>query len=650
MKSIEKSLTSFLKGNGPRVSEEDLCLYASKSEKQANEIVDILFSVINDYIDQYTGITELSKIRDLLKCVSTVMISNSDVDRRIIARKLQKLDYKLEHIQEEHKKRFIDIEKAIEELENTREIVGTIMEASVNTETKQYECIDILANSIKNLSLFEYTSNKIPNIVNAKDSDKNCLFKNIVINYMDSVMKGHEEDVLYYSNLLSIIMNNKDFKLNVNDRKDCLALIYEYMNKLSINKKSKKKHIIHLEFLNTLVDEIKGEEKERQVWDLAKKYNISINFVPEIYDQARLAKIPKTGKMTDRVEIDDYIITIDGSGTVEIDDGLSCKILPNGNYLLGVHIASPLAYFSYDSEIIREALNRNHSLYLPYKYQDVKDDFNKVIPIFPYEFSAKYGSLEENEKRCARSYYFELDNLGNIVNEEFKKTIITSRHKASYEEIDGIIKNGHKDKELERLVRNLVKVTNILDNKYMVSQLYEQIKENTDDFTANRVKNVGSQNIINKVMLLTGNRVAEFFARNDYPCLYRVHKVDESDVIKLENLINNLTRTYAGAKFEQFYKIIGEAKGLYPPGWYGIEGSHYGLGLNHYCHCTSTLRRSADIVVEHALEVCYDNTPTEEELKKLKEEIDFRCNAINNRQASTDWFIKDYKVNVKKKR
>ena len=105
-------------------------------------------------------------------------------------------------------------------------------------------------------------------------------------------------------------------------------------------------------------------------------------------------------------------------------------------------------------------------------------------------------------------------------------------------------------------------------------------------------------------MLLTGTRVANFFAENNYPCLYRVHEVNEGNIIKLQAMIDSLNRTYG----EQYEKLFGLWNGIYPKGWYDVKGSHYGMGLEHYCHCTSCLRRAADIVVEHALEVCYDKT------------------------------------------
>ena len=90
-------------------------------------------------------------------------------------------------------------------------------------------------------------------------------------------------------------------------------------------------------------------------------------------------------------------------------------------------------------------------------------------------------------------------------------------------------------------------------------------------------------------------------------------------------------------------------EGIYPRGWYAMEGRHSGLNLDHYCHCTSLLRRAADIVVEHALEVCYDQDPTEEDLQKLREEIADKVVEINARQSPIDYFIQDYQKKYRRR-
>ena len=169
--------------------------------------------------------------------------------------------------------------------------------------------------------------------------------------------------------------------------------------------------------------------------------------------------------------------------------------------------------------------------------------------------------------------------------------------------------------------------------------MYEQVKESSEDCSDLAVKKIGSEKIVYQAMILTGNRVAEFFSKRFYPCLYRVHEVNETDTIKLESMINNLTETYGGDQYKKLYQLI---QGLYPRGWYASSGKHSGLKLEHYCHCTSGLRRGADIVVEHALEVCYDKEPTEEELEKLKKEIEEKLKMINTREEPIEWFVKEF--------
>ncbi|MDE5553040.1 MAG: RNB domain-containing ribonuclease, partial [Malacoplasma sp.] len=365
----------------------------------------------------------------------------------------------------------------------------------------------------------------------------------------------------------------------------------------------------------------------------------NIQFPPEILEKARLVRTPHEGEMTDREVVDDYIISMDKDGAIEIDDALSCKKLPNGNYLLGVHIATVLGYFPYESDIVQEAIGRNQSIYLPYKFQSKDNDFNRAIPIFPYDFSAKSASLIEGERRLARSYFFEIDEEGNVVSERFTKSIITNRKQLSYDKVNGILARGTKDEELKEVLENLVAVTERLDKRFKGTDLYDKVKEVKDDYSELRVKRIGSENIVYQAMLLTGNRVATYFAEHNIPVVYRVHHVNEENNQKLQLMINNLSRAYGGEQFKPLYQLI---EGIYPKGWYATEGKHEGLDLEHYCHCTSVLRRAADILVEHALEVCYDKEPTEEELQELREEIASKVVEINAKTSPIEYFVKEY--------
>ena len=173
------------------------------------------------------------------------------------------------------------------------------------------------------------------------------------------------------------------------------------------------------------------------------------------------------------------------------------------------------------------------------------------------------------------------------------------------------------------------------------------IKESNDDSSDLKVNRMGSQDIVYRAMTLTGNRVANYFAENNYPCLYRVHSVPEKLNEKIESLVNSLVDNYGGDQKEKLYKLVTE---IYPKSTYDIEGSHAGLKLDHYCHCTSGLRRSADIMVEHALEICYDKTPTVEELSDLHIEILEKRDIIKAKEDSLDWFVEDVNKSLRMKR
>ena len=638
MKGIEKLIKDYLQRKGPMISNEDLVRWA---EKDPNGSINTIFTIISEELENVTGLERLDRVENILKCVKTIITNVEDVNRKIILRKVNKLYEKIERIKIENRKKFKNANQAIHELDKLQLFLEELEKDTEKRDTKQFDFISYLICTVRNLAYIDYTFKKMPSLMNAKDKNQKSLFQNLVKKYIDGVQEEEEDDILYYSNLIALVLSKKDLTLTQQEKRDAIDSLNTSINKLSIDKKRAKKNKTKIDWLTSLMDTIKGSDDKdvKKIDILAGKYNINVFFDEPLIEKAKLVKKSKEGTMTDRKVVDDYIITIDGDNAKEIDDALSCRKLPNGNYLLGVHIASILGYFPYDSDIVQEAINRNHSIYLPNIYQKTDNDFCRTIPIFPYAFSAEAASLLPDEKRLARSYFFEIDPQGNIVDEKFEKTIIKSNKKTTYDEINSIISKGTSDEKLSELVKNLQEVTTILDSKYSPTELYEQIKEYTDDYSDLRVKRVGAEKIVYQAMLLTGNRVAEYFAKNNYPFLYRVHEVNQDNVRKISALVDNLTKSYGGEQFAKLYQLI---EGLYPKGWYAMSGQHAGLGLEHYCHCTSGLRRSADIIAEHALEVCYDKEPTPKELEELREEIGKREKEINSKEGPIEWFIKDY--------
>lgn len=646
MKNIEKALQKFAEGKGPRVGYKILCENKSKT---SNELINILAKLVSEDLDKFTGENSLDKSIDLLKSMTVIIENCDDINRKIVTRKLHKLYEKIGRITEEKKKTLVNFEEASIELDTLKQNIESVQDSIQNMEPKKYDFLRYLITGTQNTDYLEYSFTRMPELVNAKDKYGDHILVKVTQKYLGFILANDEKQIFHYSNIISLILRQNTLELSLKEQRKITDEIYTTIDKLSVSKKIAKQNKDKINWLNNLIKTIKNMDiEEKDIEEIAAKYKIPVNFDEILKETAKLTKVPQIGE-DNRYFVDDYVITIDKRKADEIDDALSCKKLPNGNYLLGVHIASVLSYYPYDSLMIDTAISRTQTIYLPRMYCNEDKEQCKIIPIFPFEFSTNRASLLPNQPRYTRSYYYEIDNEGNVVNEKYIKSIIKSNKKTTYEEVNKVLEHGTSDTEFEETVLNLQAVTELLDKKYKPSEFYEKIKESNDDYSDLRVKRVGSEKIVYQAMLLTGNRVANYFANSNegYPCLYRVHETNENNNKKLEAMIENLTATYGGDQYRKLYQLL---EGIYPKGWYGIEGKHNGLGLDHYCHCTSALRRGPDIVVEHALEVCYDNTPTDKEIAKLEAEIKRRVTEINSKLDPIEWFAKEYKKSYQKKR
>ena len=122
------------------------------------------------------------------------------------------------------------------------------------------------------------------------------------------------------------------------------------------------------------------------------------------------------------------IFTIDSAESKDLDDAVSVSRTEKG-YLLGVHIADVSHYVKANSELDKEAMRRGTSIY----YAD------KVIPMLPKELSNGICSLNPDEDRLALTAFTELDKEGNILGYRFCKSVIRSRVKGVYSEINAIL-------------------------------------------------------------------------------------------------------------------------------------------------------------------------------------------------------------------
>lgn len=137
--------------------------------------------------------------------------------------------------------------------------------------------------------------------------------------------------------------------------------------------------------------------------------------------------------------------TIDCASAKDLDDAVDIKKLPNGNYLLGVHIADVSYFIKENTALDVEAKNRATSHYL-YQY---------VIPMFPHSLSNGICSLNPNEDRFTLSCIMEINPEGEVVDFQIADGIINSKKKMTYEEINDIFENNNMHEDYEPYLYDL---------------------------------------------------------------------------------------------------------------------------------------------------------------------------------------------------
>lgn len=611
-----------------------------KLSKTDISLINALFSYANFYLDKYTGKQNLFYIQKTFEFIDDLIEKDDLIENQ---KQMEKIITKINDIREEYKELFrkdFKIKKDIYCLEKRANQIYSDIKINPHTQFDLLEYINS-----RNLEHLEKIFVNFPKLVNCKDKNKDSLFYNIIKQIITKSIDNELEDkeIDYYNEVLELIKRQDKFELSSEQQSKCL----KELDKTLDNKTKLKTNQIR-KLLSLVLNE-NTKENIINSNNITSLYNINIKFDKQLIDELNLYQTSISKKnFPDRVILKDYIITIDESNTVEIDDALSVKKLKNGNYLLGVHIASPIGYLPFESLNIQEAIKRGSTIYLNKKYKNIIGNLEKgFIPIFQEEFSTDKASLKEGEPRLARSHFFEIDHNGYIVNQKYLKTIIINNRRCTYREVNNILKYGSSNKELNQTINILDEVTYLLENIYIAKEIYLEKKSQSRDPAQVKMNNSRAEKIVSKVMILTGSNVADFFANSPqgYPTLYRTHKIENMELINLENELKRASKFENKEIYDEVHK---ELLKLYPLANYDINGPHEGLNLNHYCHCTSPLRRSADIIVDYSLDKCYFQNISDKEIKKLEKLILNTKDTINNQNKKIDLFLNDCSKQLKK--
>ncbi|RXK86268.1 ribonuclease R [Filimonas effusa] len=391
-------------------------------------------------------------------------------------------------------------------------------------------------------------------------------------------------------------------------------------------------------------------ENDLAMKEILASNGFSLSFPDEVMEEAE--RLPDSISQSDidkRKDFRDVLtFTIDPVDAKDFDDALSLRLLPNGWYEIGVHIADVSHYVEPGSALDDEAYRRATSVYMP----------DRVNPMLPERISNELCSLRPHEDKMSFSAVFQMNKNAEVKEFWIGKTVIHSNHRFTYEDVQEIIESG-EGKYLDEI---------FLLNNLAQTMRRERFAKGAINFSSQEVrfkldenaKPIGivvkeskeAHQLIEEFMLLANRTVAAYVSRikvggNDLPFPYRVH--DQPDEQKLTPFIA-FARKY-GHTFdistpekiaESFNRMLEAAKGK--PEQHVLEQlgirtmakavytsqniGHYGLGFEDYCHFTSPIRRYPDVMVHRIVETCLAGKP---EVDKKMEE---KCKHSSERERA----------------
>ncbi len=334
------------------------------------------------------------------------------------------------------------------------------------------------------------------------------------------------------------------------------------------------------------------------------------------------------------------IFTIDGKDAKDLDDAISVEKTDNG-YILGVHIADVSHYVTEDSELDKEAFVRGTSVYFA----------DKVVPMLPKALSNGICSLNAGVDRYTLSAFVTLDKNGEIVDVDLKESIINSKVRGVYSELNDVVENG-KDSEyynkysciLNDSLPTMLELYNILNKKSAkrgaldieTSEAKIIVNEYNEPTDIIKVERGITEMLIEQFMLCANEGVANWLSWRDMPCVYRIHENPDPEKIRGFDLfaynlgINTsplhtktlhptaLRRVMAEAKEKNLDGILSKIllRSLMKARYSSSCQSHFGLAIDKYCHFTSPIRRYPDLATHRIIKKVLKNQINEKNIGK----------------------------------
>lgn len=358
---------------------------------------------------------------------------------------------------------------------------------------------------------------------------------------------------------------------------------------------------------------------------IAINYGFGDDYTEEYLNE--INTIPTKVQKKDLKNRQDYrnqkCFTIDGAYTKDMDDGIYAEKLKNDIIRVYIHIADVSHYIKKDSLIFKRACEKSTSLYLN----------NSVFHMLHHIISNGICSLNPNVDRLAKTVIIDIDKNGNVINNEIVKSVINSKKKMIYDDVDLILNNiciptGYEDFINELTILN--EASNRLEKKYKLGGKInfantELTMKYNDDGTINNIENPidsKSAKLIENLMICANETVAKWLYYMDIPAIYRVHELpDEKRINELITTLNSqgynikhISNTNNPETIQIIIDKLSSCEGFNTLSQlfvmtmrrarYSIDNlGHYALALPAYLHFTSPIRRLPDLLVHMVCDI-----------------------------------------------
>lgn len=320
-------------------------------------------------------------------------------------------------------------------------------------------------------------------------------------------------------------------------------------------------------------------------------------------------------------------LTIDPIDAKDFDDALSLKVLPDGNFEVGVHIADVTYCVKPGGIIDVEAQERATSVYL----------VDRTIPMLPERLSNFICSLRPGEDKLCFSVVLTISPAAKVLNRWFGRTVINSDRRFNYQQAQEIIEGKEDEMSSEIIILNDLAQKLRKDRFKNGSIAFERDEVRFDldekgkpvDVHLKEMKE--SNQLIEEYMLLANRSVAEFIGRKgggesgkgggeSKTFVYRIHdRPDPEKINQLRNFvhkfgyvmtamegkglaqdINRLMKDIHGTSQEHFISTLA-IRSMSKAEYSTTNIGHYGLAFRYYTHFTAPIRRYPDMMVHRLL-------------------------------------------------